>query len=842
MDYGEDRMTENSIGSRDAIVLPLQQGLALSSLIDETVHGELHTDGTNLADRTFSSEYGRDDDVFIPDFAAEYDYAILLPKKAMENGTYDQFCSTFGRFGFEVYPYEGVNETIVILVRAPIEVLRLYAEDIQYQMKLNPEVMAKMCAQGFPEHDIKPIAINQDAKVSKYSPYEHVYQRYSSRVPEELYWRPANSPYSHPFGVKERLRLLATLMEMKPKWGGENLKMRRYIANGKVLGYFPLHQPEELRALSKVWLHWKVMPWTQPFYAIKEYFGEKIGLYYLFMGHYTRWLIAPAVIGLGLQIYCWFHYTTIRQGFNSRAMPFFSAFICLWAITMLEFWKRKQARNALEWGTNDFETYETDRPDYRGSRVTSYINGEMILYFPPEERNKYVNQSSLVVVVLICVVIGIVASIYVIRQSFIDNGVDVADAQTYASAINALQIQLANYGYNLLATELTKRENHRTTTAYEDHLTTKVFAFQFINSYASFFYIAFIAYHIEENGCGPNGCMYSLGKNLLIIFATRLLSGNFVELMVPLCKGLYRRVVEQCCCCNWLMNWCCRSKDAQHVFSRPELEYAMAPFDTSAEVIADYTEVAIQFGYQALFVSALPASSFAALVSNIFEVKGDSWKMMNLFQRPVPVLCEDIGAFQGIYTIITICSVMSNAALMKFTLTVLNEYDQTTQWWIFYLFQVFMFLVMFALDKAIEDVPFDVDLQRQRANFLGGKLIDRLADEKAMDCPEDPPKISLQHYRHYGSTVDITKTGYRSNTGSRAGSKHPSFSEKPGTIRTSTIQTSTEIQDSIGTAQDILNDGENYLSRAGASVSGAVDTGLKAPLLSAGAISNPLAK
>ena len=216
--------------------------------------------------------------------------------------------------------------------------------------------------------------------------------------------------------------------------------------------------------------------------------------------------------------------------------------------------------------------------------------------------------------------------------------------------------------------------------------------------------------------------------------------------------------------------------------------------------------------------------------------------MMNLFQRPVPVLCEDIGAFQGIYTIITICSVMSNAALMKFTLTVLNEYDQTTQWWIFYLFQVFMFLVMFALDKAIEDVPFDVDLQRQRANFLGGKLIDRLADEKAMDCPEDPPKISLQHYRHYGSTVDITKTGYRSNTGSRAGSKHPSFSEKPGTIRTSTIQTSTEIQDSIGTAQDILNDGENYLSRAGASVSGAVDTGLKAPLLSAGAISNPLAK
>lgn len=250
----------------------------------------------------------------------------------------------FSRFRLETYPYEGVNDTIVLLVRAPIDVLRLYAEDIGYQMKLDPDVMAKMCASGLPEFDIKPITINQDPNVSKYNPYEHVYQRYSSRVPEELYWRPANSLYAHPFEAKERLRLLATLMEMKPKWGGENLKMRRYIAMGKVLGYFPLHQPEELRALSKIWLHWKVMPWNQPFYAIKEYFGEKIGLYYLFMGHYTRWLLAPAFIGFGLQLFCWFYYDTIRQGFNSQAMPFFSAFICLWAIIMLEFWKRKQAR------------------------------------------------------------------------------------------------------------------------------------------------------------------------------------------------------------------------------------------------------------------------------------------------------------------------------------------------------------------------------------------------------------------------------------------------------------------------------------------------------------------
>ena len=44
-----------------------------------------------------------------------------------------------------------------------------------------------------------------------------------------------------------------------------------------------------------------------------------------------------------------------------------------------------------------------------------------------------------------------------------------------------------------------------------------------------------------------------------------------------------------------------------------------------------------------LFIVALPASSAFALIANIFEVKGDSWKMLHLYQRPVPVLCEDIG-------------------------------------------------------------------------------------------------------------------------------------------------------------------------------------------------------
>ncbi|RYH14491.1 hypothetical protein EON65_33545, partial [archaeon] len=46
---------------------------------------------------------------------------------------------------------------------------------------------------------------------------------------------------------------------------------------------------------------------------------------------------------------------------------------------------------------------------------------------------------------------------------------------------------------SIVANALSERENHRTDTQYEDSMIAKIFIFQFVNSYASFFYLAFIA-------------------------------------------------------------------------------------------------------------------------------------------------------------------------------------------------------------------------------------------------------------------------------------------------------------------------------------------------------------
>ena len=76
-------------------------------------------------------------------------------------------------------------------------------------------------------------------------------------------------------------------------------------------------------------------------------------------------------------------------------------------------------------------------------------------------------------------------------------------------------------------------ENHRTDTEYEDALIAKTFIFQFVNSFASMFYIGFIKPWIQEIDPCLNSCMSELQVSLGTIFIMQLIVGNFTELMIP---------------------------------------------------------------------------------------------------------------------------------------------------------------------------------------------------------------------------------------------------------------------------------------------------------------------
>ena len=98
--------------------------------------------------------------------------------------------------------------------------------------------------------------------------------------------------------------------------------------------------------------------------------------------------------------------------------------------------------------------------EYRGALVKSHIDGSDIRYFPSKLRTSYLIHSVLAIVTLILLVVGIVVSIYLIRFS-IAGDIGTSNAQTVASICNAVQIQVMNYLYSMIARALTERENHR---------------------------------------------------------------------------------------------------------------------------------------------------------------------------------------------------------------------------------------------------------------------------------------------------------------------------------------------------------------------------------------------
>ena len=280
---------------------------------------------------------------------------------------------------------------------------------------------------------------------------------------------------------------------------------------------------------------------------------------------------------------------------------------------------------------------------------------------------------------------------------------------------------------------------------FQDSLVVKIFIFQFVNSYASFFFIAFIAGNLsptpDQNPqylgqCGWVNCMQPLSVNLAIIFGSRLTITNALDILIP----MYNKSVK--------LSRETKGKDLS-ALTPPERDYMLMESNSMLDGIQCFADTAIQFGFTVLFITALPVATFFSLMSNYLKVKIQSYKLTRLYQRPVPQGCQDIGTWQDIFKIISVVSVATNAAIICFTMDVLT-YDSAAQnskisqvgglsaranfslvgrLWVFFGFCVTLIFFQFLLTLAIPDVPLEVQIQHERQEFIVSKAIKRLQDE-----------------------------------------------------------------------------------------------------------------
>ena len=640
----------------------------------------------------------------------------------------------------ETYSYLSVQgDEVYIKIRADLERLMKQADAVNFKMLLDEKRTKELAEKGLPAHGIAPLALNDDPKYCSYGPYEYIYAKFDTD-PDLIGLYKNATGQNHPFSTITRLKLINMIIEMPVEKAGCGIDMGKYEVEGQIIRYFPLHHPEMGKALEKAWCAYQ-FPSSQPTDQFREYFGAKVGLFYVYLCHHTTWTGYLALLCIGVSVQALMDWKV-----DTRANESLAVVVAVWAVLVNEKWKQIEATTSMKWGMTSFEEEEVDRPAFKGEVIKSPVNGQSMIYYPESKRSCSQKYAMIATFFMMLLVLFFIAVIFHLKNTLPG---DWPDAM---SLVNSVGIAVFNAAWTSIATKLTDNENYRTDTQYEDSLIFKLFGFQFVNSYASLYYIAFIQWFVFNNKCTEGSCINDLCYNVSIIFMTNLCVMQVTGYYVPKWTIMYNKYKEG-------------GSDTN--MSVPELQYLMLPYDPQADTINAYMALARQFGYMVLFVVAFPGAPIFAYISNYAQIRIDGFKFLNTYQRILPGGAQDIGTWQLVFTIFCGAAVMTNMAIVVFVMDTFDVYADLHNLtyfkaWMFILGQYGLFGLMAILAILVPDCPYDVEIQLQRNTFINDKLIDKVADEdetvvldhKKVDLTINPRDDGL----YYKDVAEVWKT------------------------------------------------------------------------------------
>ncbi|XP_034501867.1 anoctamin-2 [Ailuropoda melanoleuca] len=453
------------------------------------------------------------------------------------------------------------------------------------------------------------------------------------------------------------------------------------IANNIYEAAYPLHDGEydspgddtnDRKLLYQEWARYGVFYKFQPIDLIRKYFGEKIGLYFAWLGLYTSFLIPSSVIGVIVFLYgcatieedipskemcdqqnaftmcplcdksCDYWNLSSACGtakashlFDNPATVFFSIFMALWATMFLENWKRLQMRLGYFWDLTGIEEEEEhSRPEYEtkvrekmlkasGKSVVQKLGTDMTENEDEDDEDKLtwkdrfpgylVNFAS--ILFMIALTFSIVFGVIVYRI-------------TIAAALSLNKSTHSNVRVTVTAT------------AVIINLVVILILDEIYGAVAA--WLTKIERGDPQHLRGPSPARPS----------RRTPSEIFRKL-----KKLFRKLKDET-----------EPGETDSAHSKhPEqwdLDYSLEPY---TGLTPEYMEMIIQFGFVTLFVASFPLAPVFALLNNVIEVRLDAKKFVTELRRPDAVRTKDIGIWFDILSGIGKFSVISNAFVIAVT-------------------------------------------------------------------------------------------------------------------------------------------------------------------------------
>ncbi|XP_009862750.1 PREDICTED: anoctamin-1-like, partial [Apaloderma vittatum] len=131
-----------------------------------------------------------------------------------------------------------------------------------------------------------------------------------STIVYEILKRTTCTKAKYSMGKGEGRKKETTLLNKRRKCGKYGITS--LLANGVYSAAYPLHdgdyegenvEPNDRKLLCEEWASYGVFYKYQPIDLVRKYFGEKIGLYFAWLGVYTQMLIPASIVGIIVFLY-----------------------------------------------------------------------------------------------------------------------------------------------------------------------------------------------------------------------------------------------------------------------------------------------------------------------------------------------------------------------------------------------------------------------------------------------------------------------------------------------------------------------------------------------------------
>ncbi|KAF6332443.1 anoctamin 5 [Rhinolophus ferrumequinum] len=692
----------------------------------------------------FKKDKQSKDSIFFRDGIRQIDFVLSYVDDIKKEGDIKaerrkEFELNLKKTGLELETEDKTNsedgKTYFVKIHAPWEVLATYAEVLGIKMPIKESDIPRPEKVPF-SYMLGPLKLPRNVK----HPHPEYFTAQFTRHRQELFLIDDKSSF---FPSSSRNRIVYYILSRCPfgvEEGKKKFGIERLLTSHTYSSAYPLHDGQywkpsepshpvnERYMLCQNWARFSYFYKEQPLDLIRNYYGEKIGIYFVFLGFYTEMLLFAAIVGLACFVYglLSMHSSTrsteicdpeiggqiimcplcdlvcefwrlnstclaskVSHLFDNESTVFFAIFMGIWVTLFLEFWKQRQARLEYEWDLVDFEEEQQQlqlRPEFEAMckhRKMNPVTKEMEPYMPLHRRIPWYFLSGATVTLWMTLVIASMVSVIVYRlavfatfASFMESEASLKHVKSVltpqittsltGSCLNFIVILILNFFYEKISAWITKMEIPRTYQEYESSLTLKMFLFQFVNFYSSCFYVAFFKGKFVGYP-GKYTYMFNVWRSEECDPGGCLIELTTQLTIIMTGKQIFGNIQEAIY--PFILNWWRRRKartNSEKLYSRWEQDHDLESFG-SLGLFYEYLETVIQFGFVTLFVASFPLAPLLALLNNAIEIRVDAWKLTTQYRRPVAAKAHSIGVWQDILYGMAVLSVASNAFIVAFT-------------------------------------------------------------------------------------------------------------------------------------------------------------------------------